>query len=113
MPPVYGFYFDRIPPLSDYGAYHACDLAYVFQTFHLSWRPYDDIDYCISNTIIDYFSNFVKTGNPNSGVLPEWTPISQNSHRFMHFGDSPCEMVQVPEEHLVSVQKQNKPFPGM
>lgn len=113
MPPVYGFYFDRVPPRSDYGAFHGCDIRYVFQTFHLSWRPYENIDYCLSNTMIDYFSNFIRTGNPNTGTSPEWTPITQNNHRFMHFGDAPCEMYQVPENHLIRIQRTNKPFPGM
>jgi para-nitrobenzyl esterase len=26
----------------------------------------------------DYFANFIKTGNPNGGKLPEWKPLSKD-----------------------------------
>jgi len=30
-------------------------------------------DYKVSETMFNYFANFIKTGNPNDGKLPEWT----------------------------------------
>ena len=112
-PPVYGFYFDREVPGSDYGAFHGADLRYVFHAFDTSWRPYDEIDERISANIIEYFSNFAKTGSPNGSDLATWFPITQKDQRFMHFGDDPCEMCSVPEDRLELVQARNKPFPGM
>ena len=30
-------------------------------------------DFKVSETMLNYFANFIKTGNPNGGKLPEWT----------------------------------------
>jgi para-nitrobenzyl esterase len=30
-------------------------------------------DYKVSETMLNYFANFIKTGNPNGAKLPEWT----------------------------------------
>lgn len=29
-------------------------------------------DYKVSETMLSYFANFIKTGNPNDGKLPDW-----------------------------------------
>lgn len=113
MPPVYGLYMDRPVPGSDFGAYHGCDVRYAFGTFESSWRPYETVDYRISANMMDYIAGFVKTGIPAAQGLPEWTPLQGKNRRFMHFGNEPCAMVEVPEDRLEAFQKKGKPFPGM
>lgn len=109
--PVYGYYFDRQLPGSDDGAYHGCDIRYAFGTLDLSWRPFTQIDYRISENMMDYYASFAKSGELAPANLPRWEPIGQNSARFMHFGDAPCAMVEVPEERLQATQAKGKPFP--
>ena len=113
FPPVYGMYFDHAMPGDQYGAYHGGELRYVFHSFNTSWRPYGEIDERISANIIDLFSNFAKTGVPSAPGLPVWTPVTKEDHRFMRFGDEPCEMYTVPEDALERTQQRGKPFPGM
>ena len=112
-PPVYGAYFDRLVPASQYGAYHACDVRYAFGTFETSWRPYTDLDRRISKDMIDYYAAFVKTGTPDYDGNATWVPLGKNQPRFMHFGDEPCAMINVPAERLEATEAKKKPFPGM
>lgn len=112
--PVYAYYMDRQLPGDNAGAYHACDLWYTFGSLDFNWRPFTETDYRISENMIDYFAAFIKNGCPNNGVLPEWTPITQENVRFMHFGDEEAAMCEPPVEKLESaIQNTEKPFPGM
>ena len=113
LPEVYGFYLDRAVPGSDHGAYHGCDQRYAFGTLDTSWRPYDEIDYRISDNMMDFFSNFTKNGVPAVDDLAEWKPIRGGNRQFMHFGDETCAMVDVPEDRLDAFQKLRRPFPNM
>ena len=98
--PVYRYLFSRIrPPLADnsrtsglaggtvmkdpnaskppepVGAAHASEIEYCMGNLYLvddyAWTP---DDYKVSETMLNYFANFVKTGNPNDGKLPDWSP---------------------------------------
>jgi para-nitrobenzyl esterase len=62
------------PPI---GAPHACEIEYCMGNLDLvkeyAWTA---DDYKVSETMLSYFANFVKTGNPNGDKLPEW-PAAQ------------------------------------
>lgn len=113
--PVYGYYLDRqVPGGDDVGAYHGVDLWYAFGTLDRNWRPFEEIDYRISENMIDYFAGFIKTGVPRAEGLAEWEPMTGGSTRFLRFGDTLPEMYQPPVEHLISdIRNTLKPFPGM
>lgn len=55
------------------GAPHACEIEYCMGNLHLvndyAWTA---DDFKVSETMQEYFANFIKTGNPNGGKLPEW-----------------------------------------
>jgi len=59
------------------GAAHACEIEYCMGNLDLC-REYawTKDDYKVSETMQNFFANFIKTGNPNSSGLPEWTPAS-------------------------------------
>lgn len=56
------------------GAPHACEIEYCMGNLdrikEFAWTP---DDYKVSETMLNYFANFVKNGNPNATKLPEWT----------------------------------------
>jgi para-nitrobenzyl esterase len=58
------------------GAPHACEIEYAMGNLHLvnvfAWTP---DDYKVSETMMNYFANFIKTGNPNGQNLPEWNKV--------------------------------------
>lgn len=55
------------------GAPHACEIEYCMGNLHLvddyAWT---EEDYKVSETMQNYFANFIKTGNPNSDGLSQW-----------------------------------------
>jgi para-nitrobenzyl esterase len=55
------------------GAPHACEIEYCMGNLHLvkdyAWTA---DDYKVSDTMLSFFANFIKTGNPNGDKLPEW-----------------------------------------
>jgi len=55
------------------GAPHACEIEYCMGNLGLikdyAWTK---DDYKVSETMQNYFANFIKTGNPNGTELPEW-----------------------------------------
>ena len=96
--PVYRYLFSRIrPPLKDrnlttglaggtvertaddpgppppIGAPHASEIEYCMGNLHLvddfAWTP---TDYAVSKTMMGFFANFIKTGDPNGPNVPEW-----------------------------------------
>lgn len=113
MPPVYGAYFDRAAPGSDHGAFHASDAKYAFGTLDNCWRPFTEVDHRISQNMIEYYVSFVKTGIPQAEGLPQWSPLSCKQQKFMHFGDEPCDMVDVPTNRLQTTEEKGKPFPSI
>lgn len=55
------------------GAPHACEIEYCMGNLYLvkeyAWTA---DDFKVSETMLNYFANFIKTGNPNDSKLPEW-----------------------------------------
>ncbi|MFT7002583.1 MAG: para-nitrobenzyl esterase, partial [Spirosomataceae bacterium] len=58
------------PPV---GASHASEIEYCMgnlqNCLEYAWTA---DDYKVSKTMLTYFSNFIKMGNPNGDKLPEW-----------------------------------------
>lgn len=66
------------------GPFHSSELVYQFGTLYTSWRPWREQDYAASELMMDYWVNFVKTGNPNGADLPVWEKHTAGSDRCMH-----------------------------
>ena len=86
--PSYIYYFQRRLPGDDSGAFHSGELWYTFGTLKRCWRPMEEIDYNLSKTMIDYWTNFIKTGNPNGRNLRTWCLCSKENKFVMNFGDN-------------------------
>ena len=59
------------------GAPHACEIEYAMGNLPLvdvfAWTPED---YKVSKTMMNYFANFIKTGNPNGDDQPDWNAMN-------------------------------------
>jgi para-nitrobenzyl esterase len=88
---AYLYFFSHAPPIpnSKYmGAFHAGEIAYVFNNLNLKNALMQDVDYKLSDTMSSYWVSFATTGNPNGKGLPKWTPYDSQSEAYMEFGDT-------------------------
>ena len=76
-----------------YGNYHSGELIYVFGNVYKSKYKYryNDSDIELSNQMIKYWSNFCKTGDPNSTDLTKWNLFNPNENKLIEFGDKVFE----------------------
>ena len=64
--PMYTYKFaPSVPGYDDPGDFHSCDLWFFFETIQKCWRPYDGKHYELARIMCDYWTNFIKTGDPN------------------------------------------------
>lgn len=81
--PTYVYCFDAAPPTDGRpaltGSFHSSELWSVFQTMDRSWRPFTREDIALSDRIVDYWTNFVKYGNPNGPAEGPWKPFKNTA----------------------------------
>jgi para-nitrobenzyl esterase len=73
VPPIPGLTF----PL---GAFHGAELQYLFDVgffFQLNASQKE-----LSQAMVDYWTNFAVSGDPNGGSLPTWSPYSSAADQF-------------------------------
>lgn len=100
---TYLYFFDRMLPGDEKGAFHGADLWYVFRTLTRSWRPWEAEDYMLAYACNTYWANFAKTGTPNGVAaqrLPEWEPFTEANRKTMLLGKE-LRMEERPEHARV------------
>lgn len=97
--PVYYSVFDpSIPGWDDPGTFHSSDLWFVFETLAKCWRPFKGFHMDLARQMCNYWTNFVKNGDPNGPdhdgeQMPEWKPITKDDPNAMWFRDSGSECI--------------------
>lgn len=110
---VYTYYFTRDLPGDECGAWHSSDLWYVYGNLKDSWRPFTEKDYELSDKMMTYIANFVKTGNPNCKELPEWHQRTKHNKESMVFDIDKCEMSKIKLFEVIKNQFNSKVGPGL
>ncbi|TDU82212.1 para-nitrobenzyl esterase [Kribbella voronezhensis] len=79
--PVYAYEFaDKHSPISQpgFGASHATELPYLFSLGGHDF-PMTDGQQRLSEQMIDYWTAFARTGNPNGPDRPHWAPAGKHA----------------------------------
>lgn len=87
---VYCYYFDRKMPGDELGAFHSADLWYMFGTLNRCWRPFTEDDHKLSETMLDYWTSFMKDGRPTA-KNETWEPYHVNEE-YMTFTEKESKM---------------------
>jgi para-nitrobenzyl esterase len=87
--PVYGYTFTYTSPYVPIAS-HIVEIAFVFGTLTPQFivngaMPPSDADRVLAETMMSYWLNFAKHGDPNGPGLPEW-PAYRNDGSVMNFG---------------------------
>ena len=83
--PMHMYMFERaLPGVREHAfvdeAFYSAELRYVFGTLDRCWRPFTAEDRQLSERMMDYWTNFAKTGNPNG---PGIGAIKLNNNKMM------------------------------
>lgn len=87
---VYVYYFDQTEPahqtaLKFDGAAHSDEINYVFGHVDKNFNfQYTDKDRALSTAVMDYWTNFARTGNPNGNGLPNWPRYEYGKDTVMY-----------------------------
>ena len=104
--PTWQYVFAR--RLGPMGAFHGAEIPYAFGTLNVEpdWGerlPYTEEDHELSRLIHGYFTNFVKTGDPNGPGLPAWPKKSEEpGHMQFDLASEMRDDVLRPENEIVS-----------
>ena len=97
--PTYQYYFTK--ENGRLGAWHSGEEVYLYGNIPVDSKLYDDYDRKLSDSMLQYFVNFAKTGNPNGEGLPEWQQNTA-SEDVMEFGDN-FGMIKEREHELFAI----------
>jgi len=107
--PSYTWFFDRMLPGDDCGAWHSSDLWYWFGTLPNCWRPMEEKDYALSEQMVSYLCNFAASGDPNKAAqLPTWVASGTGQTRVLCLGEKPTLMGKPNTLKLIYTMLTNK-----
>jgi len=98
--PAWLYHFTRVPPTSRaavLGSHHTSEIRYVFgnltgpgtytQPLAAEGEEPSDVDKRISDTMMSYWVQFAKTGNPNVEGQPVWPEYEPATDTYLEIGE--------------------------
>ena len=82
------YYFSKVREgelAATMGAYHGAELPYVFDT-HDDWLPTDAADHRLTDEMMNYWVQFIKTGNPNVSGMSLWPTYAVRGDQVQNLG---------------------------
>lgn len=93
--PIFTYYFDRAipwPQHPEFGPFHSSELPYFFRNLKRMNRPWQTVDFKVSEEASAYLKSFAATGDPNDPNapndtgLPHWPRVGVGSPSTMQLG---------------------------
>ncbi|WP_195724326.1 carboxylesterase/lipase family protein [Paenibacillus monticola] len=101
---VYYYYFDKGQPgpsrFTQLGAYHFGEIVYAYNNLDKVNLPYTSVDRDVADRMSSYWVNFAKNGDPNSNMLPPWTPFDAATDQVMVLGEE-TGMTEMPRKMFI------------
>jgi len=101
---VYMYSFNRISSCDlckNHGAVHSSELPYVFGNLNIVGID-EEIDHNISNTVIQYWTNFAKNGNPNSSNIQIWPKYTHDTPTILNISET-ISIDEIPEKEMCNI----------
>jgi para-nitrobenzyl esterase len=95
------YYFSRQRPGpggEKLGVYHGTEIGYVFDQ-HEYWQTTDAWDRELTQTVMDYWVQFARTGDPNLPGRPHWPKYTAAVPQVLELGDT-VERIPPPDADL-------------
>lgn len=90
--PAWLYHFAQVAPTTmgtNFGAHHASELTYVFGAFAAAEGvPWTDADHQVSNRVMDYWTEFAASGDPNREGLPSWPAFEDAGYAYLTLAEA-------------------------
>ncbi len=86
---VYLYRFERQPPFpaaspyAGWGAAHFAELWYMFDHLGQADWQWQDADHALAETMANYWTSFIKTGNPNDSRTIQWPAFAAKTQELL------------------------------
>ncbi len=87
------------------GSFHGAELWFAYDSLSRSWRPFRGHHYDLARQVSSYWTNFVKTGDPNGtdnygDALPQWRLFTEEDPFMLLIGNEITEKTPGPDALL-------------
>ena len=112
--PMYVYSFGpHIPGWDNPGSFHSVDLWFFFETLAKCWRPFTGIHYDLARLMCNYWTEFIKKGNPDGRdadgtQMPVWDAFTEEEPMVMTFRGGAKEESRPEDEWMAFMKKHVK-----
>ncbi|MCR5769829.1 MAG: carboxylesterase family protein, partial [Butyrivibrio sp.] len=109
---AYLYEFDGdIPGDDNIGSYHGSEMWFAYDSLSRCDRPFTGKHYDLARQVSSYWTNFIKTGDPNGTdtagyELPKWEKFTKENDFVMLLKENPAKSPEVTSDHMKAVIKE-------